>query len=252
MFKFGIDLNERAMLFGNTNIELALKKSRSKNAGAEAVLRESYKILKDVSANRTRIAQNISGKQKHFIEVNFDFDLLDMDKIFHLEQIREICIDYRLRFLDSKYFKGDIPPEAISKINRLEKDHSIEIKNFKIIAPSKLFKLNDKDDPLLFAPMGNDYFYLIHKWGNDLHPFRRLLMWPFKSIVNLTLLVFLISYLMTSLVPEGLFSKTNTNAEFWIIYFFMFKSIASMVIFYGFALGKNFNPAIWNSKYFNT
>jgi len=24
-----------------------------------------------------------------------------------------------------------------------------------------------------------------------------------------------------------------------------------VVIFYGFALGKNFNPAIWKSKYFN-
>ena len=31
--------------------------------------------------------------------------------------------------------------------------------------------------------------------------------------------------------------------------FLMFKAIASIVLFYGFALGKNFNPAIWNSKY---
>ena len=103
----------------------------------------------------------------------------------------------------------------------------------------------------MFVPIGNDYFYLIHKWGDDLHPLRKLLVWPFKNIVNLTAVVVLISYLTTMLVPNGLFSKTNTTAEFWIIFFFMFKSIASVVIFYGFALGKNFNPAIWNSKYFN-
>ena len=133
----------------------------------------------------------------------------------------------------------------------MEKDHQIELRGFKIIAPSKLFKLEDKDDPLLFAPIGNQYYYLIHQWGNDLHPLRKLFAWPFKNIVNLTMLVVLLSYLVTLMVPQGLFSKSGSTAEFWIIFFFMFKSIASVVIFYGFALGKNFNPAIWNSKYFN-
>ena len=176
---------------------------------------------------------------------------MESNKIYHLDDIRQTCINYRLRFLDSKYFKGEIPEEAVSIIRKLEKDHETEINGLKILAPSKLFKLEDKDDPLLFAPIGNDYFYLIHKWGNDLHPLRRCLMWPFKSIVNLTLLVVMISYLLTLMVPEGLFSKQSTSAEFWIIFFFMFKCLASVVIFYGFALGKNFNPAIWNSKYYN-
>jgi hypothetical protein len=153
--------------------------------------------------------------------------------------------------LDSSLFKGDIPQEAISKIKHLEAMHQTQLKGFKIIAPSKLFKLEDKDDPLLFAPIGNNYYYLIHKWGNDLHPLRKWFAWPFKNMVNLIVLVLLISYLTTLLVPEGLFSKKSSTAEFFLIFFFMFKCIASIVIFYGFALGKNFNPAIWKSKYFN-
>ena len=169
----------------------------------------------------------------------------------HLSHIRSICIDYRLRFLDSKYFKGDLPPRAISEVKRLEKLHDTELGGFKILAPSKLFKLEDKDDPILFAPIGNGYYYLIHKWGKDLHPLRRILVWPFKNIVNLAAVVLLISFLITLMVPQGLFSKTGSAAEFWIVFFFMFKSIAAVVIFYGFALGKNFNPAIWNSKYYN-
>jgi len=32
----------------------------------------------------------------------------------------------------------------------------------------------------------------------------------------------------------------------------MFKALASIVLFVGFALGKNFNPAIWNNKYNKT
>lgn len=238
------------MLLKNTNIEEKLARAKFDALKSEGILMEVRQILKKDSDQQARIEKTILGGKK-VITNRFDFDQLETDKIFHIDQIKQICIEYRLRFLNSKYFKGDIPQEAILKIKELEKTHTIEIKGFKIVAPSKLFKLKDKDDPLLFVPIGNDYFYLIHKWGNDLHPLRKILMWPFKNIVNLALLVFLISYLVTLMIPEGLFSKTSTSAEFWIVLFFMFKSIASVVIFYGFAMGKNFNPAIWNSKYFN-
>ncbi|MCX2719420.1 hypothetical protein [Lentiprolixibacter aurantiacus] len=233
-----------------TNIEEKLQNLRSRTAHEDKLLSEVYELLRQDQEKENRIEANISGKNDKRDNA-FDFDLLETENIFHIDQIRNICIDYRLRFLDTKYFKGQIPAEAISRIKKLEKEHNLEIKGYKIIAPSKLFKLEDKDDPLLFAPIGNGYYYLIHKWGNDLHPLRKALVWPFRNIINLTALVVLISYLATLLVPEGLFSKSSSTAEFWIIFFFMFKSVAAVVIFYGFALGKNFNPAIWNSRYFN-
>jgi hypothetical protein len=238
------------MLLKRTNIEDKLALESRKSGAQQRIIDSVYQLLKEDHAREEQIQERLGGKG-NAVDNAFDFDLLETDRIYHLDQIKKICIDYRLRFLDSKYFKGEIPREGISMIKSLEKDHGITIEGFKIIAPSKLFRLEDKDDPLLFAPIGNGYFYLIHRWGNDLHPLRKVLAWPFKSIVNLTALVLLISYLCTLMVPEGLFSKSSSQAEFWIIYFFMFKSIASVVIFYGFALGKNFNPAIWNSKYFN-
>jgi len=233
-----------------TNIEEKLYNLRSRSLQEDKLLLEVYELLRQDQEKENRITANISGTSSKPAN-EFNFDLLETENIFHVDQIKNICIDYRLRFLDTKYFKGQIPAEAISKIKQLEKEHNTEIKGYKIIAPSKLFKLEDKDDPLLFAPIGNGYYYLIHKWGNDLHPLRRILVWPFKNIINLSALVVLISYLATLMVPDGLFSKSSSSAEFWIIFFFMFKSIAAVVIFYGFALGKNFNPAIWNSKYFN-
>ncbi len=238
------------MFFQKTNIEDKLLRHKERFSQPEEIIEEVHRILQEHHENQVRIENNISGGTGD-VKNGFDFDLLETDKIYHISQIKKICIDYRLRFLDSKYFKGDIPPEAFQKIAALEKQHQIELSGFKIIAPSKLFKLKDKDDPLLFAPIGNGYFYLIHKWGNDLHPLRKVLMWPFKNIINLTSVVFVVSYLVTLLVPDGLFSRTHSNAQFWIIFFFMFKCLASVVIFYGFALGKNFNPQIWNSKYFN-
>lgn len=252
MLNFECIAKKENMLLPKTNIEQKLSTVRKKRISAEEThLKEVYSILSNLDNELERIENNVTisnGVQNN----KFNIDLLDSDKIYHIDEIEQICIDYRLRFLDAKYFKGPLPTETLSKINTLEKEHHIEIQGFKIIAPSKLFKLEDKDDPLLFAPIGNGYHYLIHQWGNDLHPLRRLLMWPFKNIINLTILVLLVSFLVTLLIPNGLFSKSSTNAQFWILYFFMFKCIASIVIFYGFALGKNFNPAIWNSKYYNS
>ncbi len=240
------------MILGKTNIHDRLLRVKDKNGPSEeALFKQVIEILEDTSIQHKRIENNLVDQHRFSCENTFDLELLERDRIFHIDVIRQICIDYRLRFLDSNYFKGEIPVEAISKINELEKKHGTQLTGFKIMAPSKLFKLKDKDDPLLFVPMGNDFYYLVHKWGNDLHALRKLLMWPFKSIVNLTLLVVLISYLVTLMVPEGLFSKNSSGAEFMIMFFFMFKCIASVVIFYGFALGKNFNPQIWRSKYFN-
>ncbi|MGO4918882.1 hypothetical protein [Maribacter spongiicola] len=240
------------MLLSKTNIEEKLSKIRKNHIFSEEMrMKEVYEIFSQVDDELDRIEQNVTTS-KGEINNHFNIDKLDSSNIYHIEEIKQICIDYRLRFLDTKFFKGPIPSEALSKIKAIEKVHNLEIKGFKIIAPSKLFKLEDKDDPLLFAPIGNGYHYLIHQWGNDLHPLRKLLMWPFKSIVNLSILVLAISFAVTLMIPEGLFSKSNSNAQFWILFFFMFKCIASVVIFYGFALGKNFNPAIWNSKYFNS
>ena len=179
----------------------------------------------------------------------FDIDQLEADRIFHKSHIKTICIDYRLRFLDSRFFKGSYPQTALDEIKYLENKHQIHLEGFKIIAPSKMFVLYKTDDPLLFAPIGNGYFYLIHKWGNDLHPLRKLLVWPYKHFESLAATVLLISIFLTLLVPDGLFTKTPTMKEDMLVFLFIFKSLAAVVIYYAFAQGKNFNTAIWNSKY---
>lgn len=220
-------------LLPKTNLEEVLNKTRSK-------VRTSQNSL---SFEQLIVALDIKTQN------SFDFDQLESHRIYHMDQIREVCIDYRLRFLDIKYFKNDLPESAHQAINKIETDHDTVLADFKVMAPSVLFRLERKDDPLLFVPMGNNYYYLVHKWGNDLHPLRKLLMWPFKNIWNLLLTVLAVSWVATEMAPMGLFTKTPDQASYWMLYFFMFKAIASIVLFYGFALGKNFNPAIWNSKY---
>lgn len=211
------------------------------------------RILEKVSQQNTFDSKELlkSAEPSESIN-NFDFDLLESHKIFHLDQIREVCIDYRLRFLDLKYFKGNVPKEAIAKISALEKIHDTTLDNFKVMAPSVLFRLKKADDPLLFVPLGNKYFYLIHKWGDDLSFFRKAWAWSFKNIWNLLITVMVVSFFATLITPYQIFTKSPTPSTFWMLFFFMFKAIASIVLFYGFALGKNFNPAIWNNRYDKT
>ena len=143
------------------------------------------KVAKQDTVNDfDRLISNLLQPNKDNIN-RFDFDLLSPNKILHIDQIRKVCIDYRLRFLDLKYFKGNIPALAVEKICELEKTHETTLKGFKIMAPSILFRLKKTDDPLLFVPIGNGYYYLIHKWGKDLSPARKLWAWPFKNIWNL-------------------------------------------------------------------
>ena len=222
----------KANLLPRTNIEKALSKTRELTLEAhESNLDSLIKSLDIKSLNA------------------FDFDLLATDKIYHLDQIKKVSIDYRLRFLDLKYFKNKLPQEALDTIQSLESAHDTQLGSFKIMAPSALFRLEKTDDPLLFVPLGKDYYYLVHKWGNDLHPLRKVLMWPFKNIWNLMLAVFAFSWILTELTPMGLFTRTPDSSSYWMLLFFMFKAVASVVLYFGFALGKNFNPAIWNNRY---
>jgi len=211
---------------------------------------ESILIKENIRESFSKVYPNeYCHKIQNYSDNKLEFDKLETNRIVHINTIKKICINYRLRFLDINFFKGDIPSEAIDKIKNLELEHNTKIDQFKIMAPSIMFRLKKTDDPLLFTPLGNDYFYLIHKWGNDLKGLRRLRMWPFLSLKNLLLTLLTVSYLLTLITPLKIFSNNPDSSSFWLLYLFMFKAIVSIVLFLGVSLGKNFNPQIWNSKY---
>ena len=186
------------------------------------------------------------------IDLNYNPDKIDSNRLFHVDQIRKICIDYRLRFLDFNFFKGGVPDEAYTKLKEFGLNHPDLDLNIKMMAPTKLFQLENYDDPLMFVSLGNNYYYLIHKWGNDMSYFRKMFMWPFKNIYNILIYIGIISLLFTTFVPDGIFFyKNNPEIQFFVVFLFMFKSLAAIFIYFGFAMGKNFNENIWNSKFYN-
>lgn len=237
------------MLANKLNLEKELLSKRRKFKSEADILAEVQSIFAKNDSVREEISQKL--QQKSSTKPNqLNFDLLEADKVFHLEQIKALCIEYRLRFLDSNIFKNEIPEEAISKIRMMEKEHNTSLEGFKIIAPSKAFHLLNYDDPLLFVPIGNNYYYLIHQWGTEMNPWRKLLVLPIKNLGTFTITAILLSIVTALLVPENNLSKSVPMASL-IVFLFAFKSIFAVFAYYFFMMGKNFNEEIWQRQYYN-
>ena len=234
----------------NLKTELTRLRSTTGEAQHQEVL-DGFKMLLERRSEGERILENLFSSQGETTTLNFDE--LDPGRIYHLAEIKKLCIDYRLRFLDSSLFNGTYPVEALDAIKDLESRQGQEIKGFKIIAPAPMFKLAEKDkDPLLFVPMGGNYFYLVAQWGNDLHPLRKALVYPFRSFETIMQSVFALSALIALAVPADVMRGPNddTVVHLRVIFFFwLVFSIGAMTALYGFSRMKNFNSNLWRSKY---
>lgn len=238
------------MLLQKKNLLVELQNLKQKNSSEENIMRNVEKILSENEAERDNIKNTIASKSSTIANA-FHFEQLESNLIFHIDDIKKLCINYRLRFLDSYYFKNPLPEEAISKIHSLEKTHQIKIQGFRIMAPAELFQLENYDDPLLFAPIGNDYYYLIHKWGNDMNPLREWYMKPFKTMGNFIIFLLVISLLIATIIPSNSLGKTSEGTLRLVSFLFIFKSLMGISIYYCFWQGKNFSENIWLSKYYN-
>ncbi len=235
-------------MFSPVDIKEKLLKVRDNDLKKVEVLTWVDEVFKKLDKERTLIQKRLqSGSESNFNV--FQKELLDVDNIFHISHIKEICISYRLRFLDSSLFKGDYPEEAISKIREIERKHNISLKGFKIIAPLRLFKVKKADDPMLFVPIDDQFYYLIHKWGNDLHPLRKMTYWGIKKIQNLGILLGGVSVLL-AFITYPIFFKNQQNVMYGVILaMFYFKGFIGWMLLFGISSGKNFSEYSWKSKY---
>ena len=97
------------------------------------LLREAQEIFKAEESREAAIRFRL-GKE---LNPQTKLERLSGERYFSTAAIKSICIKHRLRFLESKLFKGDIPQEAILQIKRLEEKQGSEFKAFKVIAPSE-------------------------------------------------------------------------------------------------------------------
>ena len=211
---------------------------------------ELTSLLKNIwtkeDSKKERITQSLKDTNNGSFN-QLKFEEMETKNIFHKDTIKNICVRYRLRFLDSNLFKGEYPKNITKIISDIEKKHDTNLNNFMIMAPSKLFKIKSPDDPILFIPIGNNYYYLIHKWGEEFNYLRKLLVLPFKNIDNLTIFSVLVSVFFALL--GKLFIPSLTSSEVFILFLFLVKGFIFIFFYTFFLTRKNFSESIWNSKY---
>ena len=115
-------------------------------------------------------------------------------KVYTIDEIRTLCIDYRLRFLRSKYYTGSYDIEVATKIrdfatatNTPIEEHSLNYRFF-VMAPANMFELKDERyiskrelDPAIFFQIDEKHYRLIHKWGSDFTVLRFLEGFKWRS-----------------------------------------------------------------------
>lgn len=230
------------MNFNTVDLQQELEKIKKKSR--VTVLDEVHQILNEDLEKEIGITNKLKGANTYKSDI--DLSKLDPKNIYTLEQIRQICVKYRLRFLDSKAFIGEIPGEAVSKVKALEKTLGHPVDGFKVVAPKKLFQLEDKDaDPLLFLQLANDKFYFIHKWGGELNRFRSLLAAPLRSFMSMFWTLLGVAFLFSLAIPTA---SIDVFLFLFVHSFIAICGIACMIIF---MIRENFSDAEWNSRFFS-
>lgn len=215
--------------------------------GQHQVLEEVYDLLEQEQKHDDVIRAVVLGSRK---ATPVRIPHPDPERVYHVDTIRELCITYRLRFLEAGLFKGPIPPQAVHAIRVLEKRTGVPMQGFHIMAPGDRFKLCDSEvDPLLFVPLGDDLYYLVHKWGNDLSRWRMIKGLPVRTPAHLAAAVLVLAVILTWSVPEQWLMAWQVNRFLMLVWNTLV--LTSFTVFGWFAFFGQFSVHNWNSRYFN-
>ena len=240
-------------MFSAIDIEKKLQDQRLKTNAK--IIESASIILNEDSKHEKKIQQNLISSD------GFDTISLthyDKSNIFSIHDIKKIAINYRLRFLPTKYAKKTIPQEAIFKIKDLEKQNNTEIKDFFLLAPSEAFDLEDVNkDPLLFAALSNNKYLLIHKWGHDLSWYKKISAFPLRNIETILLSIAVFSLIITLMTPTWIILNSaeidmgyfGYHRAAWFVYScILFLSITTFLCF-----SQGIYPSTyqWNKKTYN-
>jgi hypothetical protein len=233
------------------DINLLEEMANAQTEFEQSVLINEVKSLLENDSTTERVIANriLSGKTETSNEFGW-IKNLESSRKYNVETIEKICTRFRLRFLESDLFKGDIPSEAIREVKRIEASIGTTFSTFKIIAPQERFNLKDSTkDPILMAELPNGQFYYIFQWGDDMKWYQEILKYPFRHIGALATSSSAIGLMVAILVPSQF---EVVHSEFFFR-FFMFSMttclIMTLSVITAIMYSKDFSENVWNSKF---
>ncbi len=92
-----------------------------------------------------------------------DLKRLNIDRVFSKKQIANKYFLRRRKLMDSVKYQEDYSIQTILEIKSEQRRLEVEFKGFYTLLPGNKF-LKRKDEPLLFAEVGNNIFYLLNDY----------------------------------------------------------------------------------------
>ena len=232
-----------------------LNKERVENVDFQQnqLLKEAYSILKrdQESANNNF---SVSGVEDSDTTTIIKSNKLNAKCIFSINDIKNVCIDNRLRFLNKKNYKSELPYDAYIKCSAFEIRVNRNV-DFFILTEANNFKANfPNSQHLIFADIGNGEFYFIKKWGNLFPNYRKFISKPFKNLENFTISIFLFALVLAIFTPTNFLTNDIHVGYFSMIriayYFWCVVALTSLFTYYLVGIRKNLNSNEWDSTSF--
>jgi hypothetical protein len=239
-------------MFRPVDISRQLGKIRDQTRSRqEELLSEAKRILRKDLFTEKKILSHLVDYGKRF--ETLDEEDIDTSQVFTLGEIKTIATRQRLKFLDSKLYKPEMPYEAVLKIKELNRQHKKELKHFVVLSYPASFEEKKSQHPtLLFTKTNYDNYYFVHRWGKNLPWIRQILYWPLKNFENLLATVIIFTVALTLSLPTWLITL-DAKADYWSGYraaAFMHLLIfnAGVTAYITFAFTRNFSNSVWNRK----
>lgn len=189
------------------DLEQKLLKMREKETEESSFIVEHFKdVLEDAVEEDKEILSEAGFSFSHYEKAKENTERkfgknLNTKRIFSESEIKKLCLNYNLRFVETQYYKGTIPPELPQKIKEAKENIGTNINhdNYFIVAPLNSLKLEkEPKDPLMFIKLTDEFYYLVHKWGEDLSITNRiagiLKNGTFEKIVHLVVFLSIFTF----------------------------------------------------------
>ncbi len=238
-------------------IQQLLEKTRRKT------LRKEDQLILEV--NRALTQQQFSKENvlQHLDQYIRSFEYLDEEnleehKLYRPQDIRQCCIRYRLKFLDTQFLKSELPYQAQLTTEQYMKEQRKKNIHLKVLGSEDAFRSSQHDPKnsgvALFAETVNGNYYLLQSWGAGIPRSRWYWVFPVRSIESLMLCVILFSFIITLITPTILITSDKHALGFYFSlyraawFFHVFILVAAMVVFRFFAHKIYFSSSVWNTE----
>lgn len=232
---------------------------------SQILVDHTNQFLLDIETREAELmsAAGLNSAHKSIVKIHNDAKVRRMfhesansKAVLTTDQVRKLCIRYRLRLLPSNEYRG--PIEAITgyKLSKFFDDikdpnpmESASTRLF-VMAPARTFNLSvykPVPDPVLFYRHDNGLYAVVHQWGNDFTISRRILGALTSRALVWRCFMFLTLISVTAASAAALWSKHDALAIGIAIAGTIFTVVRAILASCARESGLLFSDKAWNS-----